>query len=278
MESILKRDRLLVAISLAVLSILSWIYLVILAKGMADGDMSLMGMGGMAPGTTSAMPQSLTANLTANLTMTMTAWTPATVVLMTVMWWVMMAGMMIPSAAPMILLFAKVTRQQAKGESPGLRIAIFIAAYLIIWAGFSLLATSAQWALTEAALLSPMMVGTSRVLTIGLLLACGIYQLTPLKQACLGKCRSPLAFLMTKWRPGDLGALKMGLSHGGYCVGCCWLLMTLLFVGGVMNLLWVAAIAVLVLAEKVLPHGDLVGRLGGIAMLVLAAYMILLGG
>ncbi|MBL6954348.1 MAG: DUF2182 domain-containing protein [Alphaproteobacteria bacterium] len=274
MESILKRDRVLVALSLAVLSILSWIYLAILAKGMAEGDMSLMGMGGMAPGAMGAMP----ANLTANLTMTMTAWTPATVVLMTVMWWVMMAGMMIPSAGPMILLFAKVTRQQAKGESPGLRIVIFIAAYLIIWAGFSLLATLAQWALTEAALLSPMMVGTSRVLTIGLLLACGIYQLTPLKQACLGKCRSPLAFLMTKWQPGDFGALKMGLSHGAYCVGCCWLLMALLFVGGVMNLLWVAAIAVLVLAEKVLPHGDLVGRLGGIAMLVLAAYMILLGG
>jgi predicted metal-binding membrane protein len=120
-----------------------------------------------------------------------------------------------------------------------------------------------------------MMVGTSRWLTIALLLACGIYQLTPLKQACLGKCRSPLSFLMTKWLPGNLGALKMGLSHGAYCVGCCWLLMALLFVGGVMNLFWVALIAVVVLAEKALPRGDLFGKAGGLVMIALAAYMIL---
>ena len=251
MERILRNDRILVVIALATLSVLAWFYLVVLARDMAMGDMSLMGMGAV-----------------------LARWSPATFALMLVMWWVMMVGMMVPSAAPMILLFATVTRKQSGDENPGPRIAIFAAAYLLIWAGFSLLAALAQWALTEAALLSPMMVGNSEWLIIALLAAAGAYQLSPLKQACLGKCRSPLSFLLTRWQPGDLGALKMGLAHGAYCLGCCWLLMALLFVGGVMNLFWVATIAVLVLAEKVLPRGDLVGRLAGIAMLVLAAYMV----
>ena len=260
MERILIRDRALVFIALGGLSILSWIYLAVLAKDMAQGDMSLMGMAAMATGSMQA---------------TMGVWTTTTFALMTVMWFVMMVGMMVPSAAPMILLFATVTRKQARDENPGLRIAIFTITYLFIWALFSIVATLAQWALTEAALVSPMMVGTSKWLTIVLLAACGIYQLTPLKQACLGKCRSPLGFLMTSWHPGDLGALRMGLSHGAYCLGCCWLLMGLLFVGGVMNLLWVALIAILVLGEKVLPRGDLFGKFGGGAMLAVAAYMIL---
>ena len=246
--------------ALAALSILSWIYLAVLAKDMAQGDMSLMGMGHMVAGSMKA---------------TMGVWTGSTFALMAVMWFVMMVGMMVPSAAPMILLFATVTRKQAPDEKPGLRIAIFTGTYLFIWALFSIAATLAQWALAEADLVSPMMVGTSKWLTIGLLVACGIYQLTPLKQACLGKCRSPLGFLIKKWLPGDFGALKMGLSHGAYCLGCCWLLMSLLFVGGVMNLLWVALIAILVLGEKILPRGDLFGKFGGGAMLVVAAYMIL---
>lgn len=260
MERILIRDRALVFIALAGLSILSWIYLAVLAKNMSQGDMSLMGMAVMATGSMQA---------------TMGAWTTTTFALMAVMWFVMMVGMMVPSAAPMILLFATVTRKQAQDKNPSLRIAIFAGAYLFVWALFSIAATLAQWALTEAALVSPMMIGTSKWLTIVLLGACGIYQLTPLKQACLGKCRSPLGFLMTGWLPGDLGALKMGLSHGAYCLGCCWLLMGLLFVGGVMNLLWVALIAILVLGEKVLPHGDLFGKFGGVAMLAVAVYVIL---
>ena len=253
MERIFRRDRALVIIALAALSLVSWIYLAILAADMAAGDMSLMGMEQMA-----TMGQAMT--------QTMSGWTLTTFVLMALMWWIMMVGMMVPSAAPMILLFAMITRKQARDENPGLRIALFTAAYLLIWSAFSVAATLAQWALTEAALVSPMMVGTSRWLTIGLLLACGIYQLTP------------LSFLMTKWLPGNLGALKMGLSHGAYCVGCCWLLMALLFVGGVMNLLWVALIAILVLGEKVMPRGDLAGKAGGIAMIALAAYMILPDG
>lgn len=270
MERILQRDRALVVAALAALTVLSWIYLVILAKDMAQGDMGLMGMGDLGGALGGAFGGAMGGDLA--------HWSLTTFILMLVMWWVMMVGMMVPSAAPMILLFATITRKGAAGENPGRRIALFTATYLLVWGGFSLLATLAQWALTETALLSPMMVGTSRGLTIGLLGACGAYQLSPLKQACLGKCRSPLSFLMTRWRPGDLGALKMGLSHGAYCLGCCWLLMALLFIGGVMNLFWVAGIAVLVLGEKILPRGDFIGRLGGVGMLVLAAYMILPDG
>jgi predicted metal-binding membrane protein len=254
-ESLLERDRLLVVIALALLGILSWIYLVVLARDMAAGDMSLMGMGEMG-----VVP--------------MNHWTLNTFALALLMWCIMMIGMMVPSAAPMILLFAVITRKQSPGGNPGTSIAIFIASYLIIWAIFSLFATLAQWALTEVALLSPMMVSNSNILTIGLLLACGTYQLSPLKQACLGKCRSPLSFLMNEWQQGNIGALKMGLSHGAYCVGCCWLLMALLFIGGVMNLLWIAMIAGLALMEKVFPHGELLGKLGGAMLLALASYML----
>ncbi|MAG97088.1 MAG: DUF2182 domain-containing protein [Alphaproteobacteria bacterium] len=261
MQRILKRDRILVATSLAVLGILPWIYLAVLAMDMAKGDMSLMGQN-MAAGSMEAM------------TATMNAWSVSTFILMFVMWWVMMVGMMVPSAAPMILLFAQLTRKQTETENPGPQIALFTGTYLVVWAGFSLLATLAQWALTEAALLSPMMVSSSQWLTIGLLTACGLYQFTPLKHACLGKCRSPLGFLMTKWQPGNLGVIRLGFSHGTFCLGCCWLLMALLFVGGVMNLIWVALIAILVLVEKILPRGDFLGKLGGAAMLVLAAYLV----
>jgi predicted metal-binding membrane protein len=272
MENILRRDRALVIAALAVLTVLSWIYLAVLAQGMAQGDMTLMGMG--------ADMGKMAMNGTPGLNH---GWTTATFILMLVMWWVMMVGMMVPSAAPMILLFAMITRKQTDDGNPnsgksGFRIALFISAYLIIWGGFSLAATLAQWGLTEAALLSSMMAGNSRWLLIGLLLACGVYQLSPLKQACLGKCRSPLSFIMTGWRPGDMGALRMGLSHGAYCVGCCWLLMGLLFVGGVMNLFWVALIAILVLAEKVLPRGDLFGKAGGGVMIGLAGFLLLFMG
>ena len=132
-----------------------------------------------------------------------------------------------------------------------------------------------QWVLTEAALLSPVMVGTGRTLTVGLFLTCGAHQLSPLKQACLGKCRSPVSFLMTGWQPGDPDAVKIGLSHGAYCLGYCWLLMAFLFAGGVINLLWVVGIALLVLGERVLLRGNFIGRFGGIGMLALATYMML---
>ena len=153
--------------------------------------------------------------------------------------------------------------QRREREDPVVPTAVFLLGYLLVWTGFSALATLAQWGLHSAALLSPMMVSTSSVMGGVLLLAAGIFQWTPLKNACLIHCRSPLAFLMSEWRDGKRGALLMGVKHGSYCVGCCWILMALLFVAGVMNLLWVASITAFVLIEKVVPRGELVGHVAG---------------
>jgi predicted metal-binding membrane protein len=205
----------------------------------------------------------------------MQTWGWVDLVLLFVMWAVMMVAMMVPTAAPMILIFAKVNRQRRERQQPFVSTAVFLAGYLLVWSGFSLLATLAQWGLHSAALLSPMMVSTSAVLGGVLLVAAGIFQWTPLKYACLTHCRSPLSFLMTDWREGTRGALVMGLKHGSYCTGCCWFLMALLFVAGVMNLLWVATITAFVLIEKTVPRGDLVGRIAGV-ILVVAGFAMLM--
>jgi predicted metal-binding membrane protein len=194
--------------------------------------------------------------------------------LLFVMWAVMMVAMMVPTAAPMILIFATLNRRRRDRQQPYVPTTIFLGGYLLVWTGFSALAMLAQWGLHSAALLSPMMVSTSPLLGGILLLAAGVFQWTPLKYTCLKHCRSPMGFLMTDWREGARGALMMGLKHGSYCTGCCWFLMALLFVAGVMNLLWVTAIMVFVLVEKIAPRGDLVGRVAG-GVLVLAGLVIL---
>ena len=195
----------------------------------------------------------------------------ADLVLLLAMWWVMMAGMMLPGAAPMILTFATINRRRRARAQPYAPTALFAAGYLLAWGGFSVAATLAQWGLERLALLlSPMDMTTTSARLGGLLfLAAGLYQLTPLKQACLAVCRSPFDFVVNHWRDGAGGALRMGLSHGLYCLGCCWILMALLFVGGVMNLLWVAVLASVVLVEKLFPLGLWMARISG---LLLAAY------
>jgi predicted metal-binding membrane protein len=175
--------------------------------------------------------------------------------------------MMVPSAAPLVLMFARANRQKGGSRVVG-SAGILLLGYLLVWIGFSAVAALAQWRLHAAAVLSPMMASTSSMLGGVLLVAAGIFQLTPVKRACLVRCRSPLTFLMSDWREGQWGALMMGLKHGAYCVGCCWMLMSLLFVAGVMNLLWVAAIAVFVLVEKVARRGDRIGRFAGAALIV----------
>ncbi len=182
------------------------------------------------------------------------------------MWWVMMLGMMLPSAAPMILTFAAVQQRRREREQPHVPTLLFVAGYLIVWGAFSLAATWAQWALQQQELLSPMMAPATPWLGGGLFILAGAYQFTPLKYACLRHCRSPFAFVLNHWREGWSGALRMGMSHGFYCLGCCWVLMALLFAVGVMNLVWVAAIAAFVFAEKLLPGGEWIGRIGGGAM------------
>lgn len=248
-------DRSVVLAALIALTAIAWLWLISLSRGMS-ADMDMAGMPGMA------------------MSMPMPApWTIATFALTFAMWWVMMVGMMLPSAAPMILMFATVNRSKRARGQDHVPTTMFMLGYLVVWGAFSAAATVAQWALDRAALLSPSLTMISPVLGGVLLIVAGIYQFTPLKQACLRHCRSPLGFVLNHWRDGWPGALRMGLEHGMFCLGCCWVLMVLLFVVGVMNLLWVAVIAAFVFGEKLLPGGAWVGRIGGGAMVAAGAWM-----
>jgi predicted metal-binding membrane protein len=179
----------------------------------------------------------------------------------------MMVAMMVPTAAPMTLMYAAVARKAAAQHNPLAPTFVFVAGYITMWAIFSLAATVAQHALDQAALLSPMMVSASARLGAAILIAAGLYQLTPLKNACLKNCRTPAHFMSRYWRTGNLGAFRMGLRLGAYCVGCCWILMGLLFVGGVMNLLWIAALTLLVATEKLAPKGEILAKALGALMI-----------
>ncbi len=241
-ETALKRDRLIVLLGLAVIAMLAWAYTVHEAWEMNTMDIeTCMGLSAKSWGLT-------------DLT------------LLFLMWTVMMAAMMIPSVSQMVLLYARTMRMRGHGGGVVKLTGVFVLGYLTSWTGFSLLAALAQWGLHEAALISPMMVSTSHLLGGAILIAAGVFQWTPLKHACLSHCRSPLGFLMTEWREGTRGAFVMGLRHGTYCVGCCWLLMAVLFVTGVMNLLWVAIIAAFVLIEKLAPSGQWVARTAGVLL------------
>jgi predicted metal-binding membrane protein len=206
------------------------------------------------------------------------AWSPAYWLTMLIMWWVMMIAMMVPSAAPMILLYARVFRHgQARGQIPGALAptAVFAAGYLLCWLGFSVLATSLQFALEHYGLLHGMMMwSTDRWLTAGLLAAAGLYQLSPLKTTCLAQCRSPTEFLARHWRPGRVGAFRMGIAHGAYCLGCCWALMLLLFAAGIMNLVWIAGLSILVLIEKLAPFGGALTKPLAVLLLLGAAALV----
>lgn len=208
----------------------------------------------------------------ARLMMPMSAdWSAANGLAVGVMWAVMMAAMMLPAALPMILTFA---RLNAKNRTRP-RTWSFIAAYVVVWSAFGLLGTALQWLFQHAGLTSPMIFSTSPLFSAALLLAAGIFQFTPLKTACLRHCRTPLGFLLNDWRDGVGGAWVMGLRHGGYCLGCCWALMALLFVAGVMNLLWIAALTALVAMEKLLPHGDRLARWLGALLIGAGALKVL---
>ena len=248
-ERALRRDRFLVIFCLLLAVVLSWAYLVAGAGMMQDmGDM--------------VMP------------MSSGPWTPGHALLVLAMWSVMMAAMMLPSASPMILLFATIARRSSERGEPAIASGAFTFGYLTVWATFSLAAVAIQFGLEKAALLSPMMETTSIALAGALLIAAGVYQWTRLKQMCLRYCRSPLEFITTHWRPDARGAFLMGLRHGAVCVGCCWLLMLLLFVGGVMNLAWIGGIALFVLAEKLLPAGHWVGKGAGVLLIVWGAAIL----
>ena len=201
------------------------------------------------------------------------AWNSVDLLLVFFMWAIMMAAMMLPSALPMILAFAAITRRRRGRPNALARTALFVFAYLLVWTGFSAVATLAQWWLHGAALISPMMVATSPLLGAVLLTAAGIYQLTAFKHACLVRCQSPLDFLLTEWRDGNTGALIMGVRHGAWCTGCCWLLMTVLFVVGVMNLWWVATITLFVLIEKLITRAVWLRYASGALLIAWGAWL-----
>lgn len=252
LEAVLRRDRIIVVAGLVVVIALAWAWILLGAgTGMNATDM-LPGLG------KSGMPGM----------MVPAAWTPGYAGLMFVMWWVMMAAMMLPSAAPVLLLFARANRNKKAVGHLFIPTGIFAAGYLAAWGGFSALATGLQWALGQFGLLSPMMATTNYWLGGAILVAAGMWQLTPIKRICLRHCYSPLGFLMGNWRPGRLGGFRMGLTHGSYCLGCCWFLMGLLFFGGVMNLYWIAGLAAFVLFEKTIPMGSWIGRVAGVAIAV----------
>ena len=209
--------------------------------------------------------------------MALKPWTALDAIFMFLMWATMMVGMMTPSATPMILLYAMALRKRAKADNPLVPTAAFFAGYVAVWVAFSVAATGAQWGLERAALLSPVMTSSSAIFAGLVLILAGVYQWTPYKNACLSRCREPVWFLSRMWRDGTGGAFQMGLVHGGFCLGCCWVLMALLFVGGVMNLVCVAAITVFVMVEKAAPFGRGIGQAAALALVVLGIFMIASG-
>jgi predicted metal-binding membrane protein len=248
-EHLLHHDRQVVVGGLVVVTTLAWVYLFYLASRMNPEAMDAASIGaGMAEMARLA------------------PWTPTDALLMFLMWSIMMVGMMLPSATPMVLLYARVVRHNARQSDPLVPTGAFFTGYVIVWILFSACATVLQWGLEQAALLSPMMVGTSNHFAGGIMLIAAIYQWTPYKNACLSRCRNPVWLLSTYWRDGAGGAMRMGLAHGSYCLGCCWSLMLLLFAGGVMNLLLIAVITIFVLVEKVAPWGRGLGRAGALVL------------
>jgi predicted metal-binding membrane protein len=201
-------------------------------------------------------------------------WTAADFALNVAIWWFMMPGMMLPSAAPMILTFATVNRRKRARGRPFVPTAVFTTGYLIAWGLFGIAATVADWGLEQTALMSPMTQRLSPSLGAAVVIVAGAYQLTPFKYVCLTHCRSPLAFVLHHWRDGQAGALRMGFDHGLYCLGCCWFLMALLFAAGTMSLLWMAAITAFVLVEKLLPAGQWITRVSGLAMMAFGLYLL----
>ena len=268
-QRLLRRDRPITLAGLAALCALAWLYVITGAGlGMNAWDMTTLAL----------FPHQHAADMAAAMpgmdmgTAEPPPWRPANWALIVAMWWIMMIAMMSPSAAPTILLYARVHRHalaEGRNQAGLAPTGAFAAGYLLVWLGFSVGAALLHWLLERAGIVSAMAMGSqSRWLSAAILIAAGFYQLSPLKHACLAHCRAPASFLARHWRPRAVGALRLGAMHGAFCVGCCWMLMALLFVGGVMNLVWIAALAFLVLIEKLLPPGIWVGRAAGVALIL----------
>jgi predicted metal-binding membrane protein len=261
-ELLFRRDRRIVVGALIVLTVLAWGYLVWLARNMSMSGSSTPDMPGM--------------NMSAAVIPMLRAWTASDFTFIFLMWAIMMVGMMTPSATPMILIYSRVARQAAQEKRPIAATGWFVSGYLLSWTAFSFVAAIAQGALERVAWLTPMMAAASNKVGGVVLIVAGVYQFTPLKNNCLGHCQSPFAFIQANggFRRGMSASIQLGMRHGFYCIGCCWALMVLLFVGGVMNILWIAAIAIFVLIEKAIPVGSAIARVAG-AGLALAGIWLL---
>lgn len=255
-EAVLRRDRLIIAVSLTVLTMIAWGYVLRLARSMSIDDMAMPRME-MGAGSCDMM-----------MAPEPRLWTMTEFIVKFSMWVVMMVGMMTPSASPMILLYARVGRQSELQGKPLAATGFFLGGYLLAWGAFASAATLGQWALEYALLLTPVMTSASGIFSGVLLIAVGLFQWTPLKDVCLKQCQAPILFIQQYggFRRDPLGSLGLGFRHGLYCIGCCWALMGLLFVGGVMNILWIAAIAIFVLAEKLVAKGLWISRLSGLGL------------
>ena len=260
---VLRRDRVVVILALALLTALAWRYLLLLSA-----DMS---MGGMDMGDFRMIPSGMGLMVPAH-----TPWQAMEFGFVFVMWTVMMVSMMTPSATPMILMYARAGRHAKAQGTPLAATVWFTASYFLVWIAFALLATMVQWALECTALLDSWMASTSNVLGGVVFLAVGSYQWTRLKDVCLAQCQKPFAFLMRQGgcRLDAPGSLMLGLRHGAYCVGCCWALMALFFVGGVMNVLWIVLLALLILFEKVTSFGRLIAHLAGLVLIAGGVWLL----
>jgi predicted metal-binding membrane protein len=248
LEAALRRERTVTTV-LVLVTLVSWTWIVLMAHDM---------YGTMAGASAWVMTNE---------------WDVAHVTLLWAMWAVMMVAMMLPSAAPLVLLYAGALHARHEPHARR-RIYALAAGYLLVWALFSVAATGLQRILASTQALTPMMEPRTPIIAAVLLALAGVYQLTPQKRACLRVCRSPLSFLVQFWRGGTLGALRLGIDHGLYCLGCCWAVMLLLFAGGVMNLAVIIALMLWVLAEKFVPLGEQAARAGGIVLLALAAWTL----
>jgi predicted metal-binding membrane protein len=264
-EAALRRQRALTIGALAILTLLAWTWL-LLGAGMGMEPQAALHLFPATPsGDMTDMPGM-------DMPMAPAGWTAVQLLLAVSMWWVMMVAMMLPAAAPVILLYARAAAASSRPATGS-----FLAGYLGIWGVFSLLAALLQDALQRSGAMAAMTMDSTAVwLSAAILIVAGFYQIGPLKEACLSHCRNPAAFLSRHFRPGRLGALRMGAIHGAWCLGCCWLLMALLFVGGVMNLAWIALLSLLVAAEKLLPGGRRLGRAAGVLFIVWGALVALL--
>jgi predicted metal-binding membrane protein len=258
-QTLTRYDRWVVAVLLVLITVLAWVFTFHQAATMDAMDAAMwrdmnMSMNGMEP-----------------------SWTPADVVLLFVMWSAMMAAMMVPGASPMVAAFAAISRRRRERGAPSVSTAIFLFGYLLVWTGFSIVATALQWLLQNVGLLTTMMQSASYYFSAALFVAAGLYQFSSLKERCLAYCRSPDGFILTEWRDGTLGAAIMGLRHGLFCMGCCAALMILLFAVAVMDLRWVASLTALVTAEKLLPRPKFWRAAIGVALMMAGAAFAVIG-